>query len=174
MLRKERNSGDEGKMQMKVQKWRNTSMPPSPTLQVQHPLTTTQPGKGITRMITEDDFCYCKDHTLVGLEFNGPVNTIKIMLSQSVYLTTLFLGRMLCKAFDQTAWICRLTGVLAGHSCNLIWNAVPQLIWAVLCKNMSSGMWTAKVLIRLRRCAVWSGPLLSTNRIIGHYGMYEW
>ena len=30
---------------------------------------------------------------LIGLKFNGPVNTIKIMLSRSVYLTTLFLGR---------------------------------------------------------------------------------
>ena len=29
---------------------------------------------------------------LVGLEFNNPVNTIKVMSSQSVYLTTLFLG----------------------------------------------------------------------------------
>ena len=29
---------------------------------------------------------------LVGLEFNGPVNTIKIMLSGSVYLTTLLPG----------------------------------------------------------------------------------
>ena len=39
---------------------------------------------------------YLKDkvrlHTLtVGLEFNGPVNTIKVTSSQSVYLTTLFL-----------------------------------------------------------------------------------
>ena len=31
---------------------------------------------------------------LVGFDFNGPVNTIKVMLSQSVYLTTLFLGRL--------------------------------------------------------------------------------
>ena len=30
---------------------------------------------------------------LVGLEFNGPVKIIRVMLSQSVYLTTLFLGR---------------------------------------------------------------------------------
>ena len=28
---------------------------------------------------------------LVGLEFNGPVNTIKVMASRSVYLTTIFL-----------------------------------------------------------------------------------
>ena len=31
---------------------------------------------------------------LVGWQFNGPVNTIKVMLSQSVYLTTLFLDRL--------------------------------------------------------------------------------
>ena len=31
---------------------------------------------------------------LVGLEFNKPVNTIKVMLSLSVYLTMLFLGRL--------------------------------------------------------------------------------
>ena len=31
---------------------------------------------------------------LVGLEFNGPVNTIKVMWSRSVYQTTLFLGRL--------------------------------------------------------------------------------
>ena len=30
---------------------------------------------------------------LVCLQFNGPVNTIKVKLSQSSYLTTLFLGR---------------------------------------------------------------------------------
>ena len=35
-----------------------------------------------------------KDKTLVGLEFNGPVNTVKVKSSQSVYLTTLFLGRL--------------------------------------------------------------------------------
>ena len=31
---------------------------------------------------------------VVGLEFNSPVNCIKVMLSRSVYLTTLFLGRV--------------------------------------------------------------------------------
>ena len=31
---------------------------------------------------------------LVDLEFNGPVNTIKVMSSRSVNLTTLFLGRL--------------------------------------------------------------------------------
>ena len=31
--------------------------------------------------------------SLVGLVFNGPVNTVKVMLSMSVYLTTLVLGR---------------------------------------------------------------------------------
>ena len=32
---------------------------------------------------------------LDGLELNGPVNSIKVMLSWSVYLTTLFLGRLM-------------------------------------------------------------------------------
>ena len=31
---------------------------------------------------------------LVVLEFNDPVNTIKVMSSQSVYLTIVFLGRL--------------------------------------------------------------------------------
>ena len=35
-------------------------------------------------------------------------------------------------------------------------------------------MRTAKALIRLRECAVWSGPSLSANRIIGYYRVYEW
>ena len=35
-------------------------------------------------------------------------------------------------------------------------------------------MWTAKAQIRLHGCAVWSGPSLSANRIIGYYRTYEW
>ena len=35
-------------------------------------------------------------------------------------------------------------------------------------------MRTAKALISLRTRAVWSGPSLSTNWIIGHYRMYHW
>ena len=35
-------------------------------------------------------------------------------------------------------------------------------------------MWTVKAQIRLRFRAVWSGPSLSTNRIIGYYRMYDW
>ena len=35
-------------------------------------------------------------------------------------------------------------------------------------------MQTAKAQIRLRCCAVWSGHLLSANRIIWHYRMYQW
>ena len=31
---------------------------------------------------------------VIGLKYNGPVNTIKVMLSWLVYLTTLFLGRL--------------------------------------------------------------------------------
>ena len=34
--------------------------------------------------------------------------------------------------------------------------------------------WTKKALIRLHIHAVWSGPSLSTNRIIGYYRMYKW
>ena len=37
----------------------------------------------------------CKRMTIfVGLEFNGLVNTIKVMSRQSVYLSTFFLGRL--------------------------------------------------------------------------------
>ena len=35
-------------------------------------------------------------------------------------------------------------------------------------------MLTAKTQIRLRIRAVWSGPLLSANRIIGHFRIYLW
>ena len=35
-------------------------------------------------------------------------------------------------------------------------------------------MWTPKAQISLPILAVWSGPLLSTNRTIGHYRMYQW
>ena len=34
--------------------------------------------------------------------------------------------------------------------------------------------WTVKAQIRLRRCSIWSGPSLSTNRISGYYRVYEW
>ena len=34
-------------------------------------------------------------------------------------------------------------------------------------------MWTAKAQIRLRRCAVWSGPSLSSYRITGYHILYE-
>ena len=36
----------------------------------------------------------CWHLDLVGLELRDPVNTIQVMLSQSVYLTTPFLGRL--------------------------------------------------------------------------------
>ena len=35
---------------------------------------------------------------------------------------------MPCEDSDQTAWLCRLIWVFAGHTCNLVGNAVPQLI----------------------------------------------
>ena len=38
-------------------------------------------------------FFFCGINWLVGLEFNGPLNTIRVISSWSVYLTTLFLGR---------------------------------------------------------------------------------
>ena len=37
---------------------------------------------------------YLKVHFWFGLEFNSPVNIIKVMLNRSVYQTTLFLGRL--------------------------------------------------------------------------------
>ena len=39
---------------------------------------------------------------LIGLEFNGPVKTIKVMLSQSVYLTILFLDMLSPLIFAET------------------------------------------------------------------------
>ena len=41
-------------------------------------------------------------------------------------------------------------------------------------KRVFRHMRTANAQIRLRICAVWSGPSLSANRIIGYYRMYEW
>ena len=41
-------------------------------------------------------------------------------------------------------------------------------------KRVFGHMRTAKVKISLRIRAVWSGPSLSANRIIGYRGMYEW
>ena len=41
-------------------------------------------------------------------------------------------------------------------------------------KCVFDNMRTAKAMIRLRICAVWSWPLLSCNRVIGYYRMYEW
>ena len=52
------------------------------------------------------------------------------------------------------------------------------ILQARRCWEMSSWsnghMQTAKGQIRLHRCAVWSGPLLSANRIISHLRMYQW
>ena len=48
-------------------------------------------------------------------------------------------------------------------------------LWVALSKNVPTGhLRTAKAQIRLRRCTVWSGPSLSTTRIIGYYRMYQW
>ena len=44
----------------------------------------------------------------------------------------------------------------------------------VMRKRVFRHMRTAKAQIRLRICAVWSGPSVSANRIIGYYRMYEW
>ena len=44
----------------------------------------------------------------------------------------------------------------------------------VMRKRVFGHMWTAEVQISLRISAVWSGPSLSANRIIGYYRMYEW
>ena len=41
-------------------------------------------------------------------------------------------------------------------------------------KRVFGHMRTAKAQISLRIRAVWSGPSLSANRIIGYYEMYEW
>ena len=44
----------------------------------------------------------------------------------------------------------------------------------VMRKCILGHMPTAKVQLSLRICAVWSGPSLSANRIIGHYRMNQW
>ena len=41
-------------------------------------------------------------------------------------------------------------------------------------KRVFGQLWTAKIQISLRIRADWSGPSLSSNRIIGYYRMYEW
>ena len=43
----------------------------------------------------------CTHMWLAGLEFNSPVNAVKVMLSWSVYIATLFLGRLSPLAVDQ-------------------------------------------------------------------------
>ena len=49
-------------------------------------------------LILKEEFdlpvCLLRHFWLVELEFNGPVNTVKVMLGCSVYLTKLFLGRL--------------------------------------------------------------------------------
>ena len=51
---------------------------------------------------------------------------------------------------------------------------VTRHIWAESCKNLSSGIYRQKkAQISLRIRAVWSGPLLSFNRITGYYRMFE-
>ena len=48
------------------------------------------------------------------------------------------------------------------------------VMWAVPSENLFGHKWTAKAKISLCIHAVWSGPSLSTNRITGHYRMYQW
>ena len=47
----------------------------------------------LLKMLSADPDLTAPEGWLVGLEFNGRVNNIKVILSQSVYLTTLFLGQ---------------------------------------------------------------------------------
>ena len=68
-------------------------------------------------------------------------------------------GRLL-KAPKRLYWNMQVSYVLCmGH-------AMPKCV----CGHMR----TAKAQIRLRIRAVWSGPSLSANRIIGYYRIYEW
>ena len=46
--------------------------------------------------------------------------------------------------------------------------------WPAMRKLVFGHMRTAKAKISLRIRAVWSGPSLSANRIIGDYRMYQW
>ena len=61
--------------------------------------------------------------------------------------------------------------VLGTHV--LVCFAVSRIIWPEHAKTCVRALRTAKVQIRLRIRAVWSGPTLSTNRAIGYYRMYE-
>ena len=47
-------------------------------------------------------------------------------------------------------------------------------IGQTMLKHIFRHVRTVNALIRLHICAVWSGHSLSTNRIFGHYRMYEW
>ena len=48
-------------------------------------------------------------------------------------------------------------------------------LWAAPSQKVPSGLKrTVKTLIRLRGCAVWSGPSQSANRIIRHYKIPQW
>ena len=75
---------------------------------------------------------------LAGLEFNGPVNTIKVMSCQSVYLTTLFLGRLtslsgwpvLCTFFQQQILTLVMLNKLRCHA--HFWFSANQITWSRL------------------------------------------
>ena len=41
-------------------------------------------------------------------------------------------------------------------------------------KRVFGHIWTAKAQLSLRICAVWSGPSLTINRIIGYHKMFQW
>ena len=52
--------------------------------------------------------------------------------------------------------------------------SLAQYIDRTMRKRVFGHVLTVKAQISLRIRAVWSGPSLSTNRIIGYYRMYEW
>ena len=53
-------------------------------------------------------------------------------------------------------------------------NGIYQYLSCAMRKRVFGHMHTEKAQISLRIRAVWSGPLLSTNKSIGYYRIYEW
>ena len=106
-------------------------------------------------------------------------------------------GFLLCEDSDQTARMRRLISDFAERTYNLVENCcAPAQIeilrfkcWSkttlsracivdyeghAMRKRVFGHVRTAKAQISLRISAVWSGPSLSANWIIGYYTMYKW
>ena len=73
-------------------------------------------------------------------------------------------------AYSQTIFCHDYIQKYTIHKCMYLWICAAHEKKGVLYVDSDGpNMWTAKVLIRLRIRAVWSGPALSTYRILGYY-----